>query len=259
MPSNIDEVRALIMDNGFPTFNNSILDMIDRMETSIAKRIHKKGNEHREVSNKIPINPDNCKLEVLLKGRLSKSRLEIAKVLEWFRNWIKTMSTKEFSNSTFSEMRDVILYASSELKRQLNETCSVKSSLFEDIFSAIIHLFNQIQDYTNQFLEGIDDLHLKQCRDLEQLNKVAIDNYEMQIISLKSKASEKDVKIKELINFIRQTSVKIGSQNYAIKHLRAENRQFEEINGIIMKENYTITSIIEKALEDLRGREVGLL
>jgi hypothetical protein len=251
LPATIDSVRAMILAHDASPIDLRLLRVLDLLKRLKFEQARNEASASRRLSVEIKV--ENCRLEIMSRPRLAGKRLGVALLEQWYLEWIIKLEKTEINYQTLAEMGDVMTYCSLELKKFIDKQCQVRGRLFSSLFNKVIDLYSRVFGEFEKFLDRITDFNEEVMQEAKNRVKIQERRLNEEIAFLKGKMSEKNEYASELTSIIRHLNVKLGNSIYAQKHIRTEIRQYEEKNQILEKENYLISEIIKKVIQDLRG------
>jgi hypothetical protein len=251
LPATIDSVRAMILASDVLPIDLRALRMLELLRRLKFPQARAESLKHRKLAEEIRV--ENCRLEVTNRPRMAEKRLGVALLEQWLQEWVGKLEKGDRGYQFLAEMGDILTYCSIELKRFIDKQCQVRGRLFASLFGHVNSLYGKALGEIELFLANISDFNEEVMKEAQNRVKGQERRLNEDIDQLKTKVREKNESARELTTIIRHLNVKLGNSIYAQKHIRAEIRQYEEKNQILEKENYLISEIIKKVIQDLRG------
>ena len=252
LPANIDEVRVLNKkDSSLPQISTNLLEKVEEMEIPSFKRLKdEKLVKQPKKDNKIEL--EKCNPDSLFRSKISISRLEAAQMADWFSKWVKSSQNKDTTSQSVSEIKDVIMYCGTEFKKHLEENCSNRALLYQEIWGGLVGTFEKIQERVLGFLSNIDEIHMKHTIEMDKNYTLKMAYETAKLNNAEKHLKERESRIEELVQMIRILNNKLGTSQYALKQLREDLRSKEEVCEIIKQENETISDIF-KSVKKVAG------
>lgn len=272
LPSNIDEVRMILSESNFAKLDLQIVHQLHECWLSYHGRVTinrgAKVAQNERLLTILPpkaapkqtsINKDNCNLDTIFKGRLAKSRIDVALINDWTQNWLSKIDKTGKSLENLSEMRDILAFGSERLHNSLSGSFKTQAELFRTIHSGWMEFFELILGEMNSYLKTEEDRRAKEIESLHELETELRRAYVGKLDMVSRELEKKKKNVDELAQVIRQLNVRIGTNLYAQKYYKSEIRDLEAQRQILNKENVTLNDVISNIKKELQGMRTAKL